>query len=79
MISPTVERIAADMNQLPLSDQLALMEQLVQHIRERAVPTLSIDDQALVAMAADPAIQRELRSIATDFASTEIDGLDESL
>lgn len=76
MAIPTFERIEADIDQLSLSEQLCLMESLVQRIRERTLRTPFVQESDLVTMANDPAIQRELQQINAEFASTETDGLD---
>lgn len=74
MIKPSIlEHIAADIDQLSLSEQLLLMEKLAQAIRERA--SQDARDAALVMMADDPEIQREMHAIADEFAVTEADGL----
>jgi hypothetical protein len=63
MTAATLERIAADIDQLSLTDQLWLMERLAHRIRESALGTPPIDEHDLAAMAHDPDIQRELRQI----------------
>jgi hypothetical protein len=52
------------------------MERLAHLIGRRAQPTPAIQERDLVAMANDPAMQRELRQIEEEFAVTEPDGLD---
>ncbi len=80
----SVQRIEADIRQLPLADQLYLMERLARRIREQAVPSSSEPpsetekERLIAAMAQDPDVQRELRSINAEFAGTEWDGLDEA-
>jgi mRNA interferase MazF len=69
------QRIEADIRQLPLADQLWLLERLVQHIREQAIMEPPDRHMMLAAMAEDPQIQRELQLISADFAGTERDGL----
>jgi hypothetical protein len=61
--------------QLPLPDQLWLMERLAHHIRQRTLPTRASLESQITAMAHDPDIQRELRQIEAEFADTEADGL----
>jgi len=78
MPMPTLERLELDIDQLPLADQLKLMERLAHRIRQRALRPLSVQESDLFAMANDPAIQRELRQIESEFAPTEFDGLDTS-
>jgi hypothetical protein len=72
----SVEQIETDIAQLSLSDQLWLMERLAYRIRHANLHTVAVNEDALVAMAADPAIQHELQQIHAEFALTEMDGLD---
>jgi len=78
MQSVTVQRIESDIQQLPLADQLHLMERLARRIREQATPPFSERNRLLAAMAEDPEVQREMRLINAEFAGTEGDGLDEA-
>lgn len=71
----TLEQIAADIDRLGLSEQLWLIERLAHRIRSRSLPIPTVDSQALADMANDPAIQRELQAIETEFAGTEPGGL----
>lgn len=75
-MTPVLDRIESVIDQLPLPDQLWLMERLVHRIRSQTLPPLAIQESDLVAMASDPDIQRELAQIAAEFAPTEADGLD---
>ena len=74
MSNIALERLEADISQLSLSDQLWLI--LAQRIRQRALPDQPPLESQLAAMASDPDIQRELRQIESDFAGTDLDGLD---
>jgi hypothetical protein len=76
MTTVTLERIEADIQHLSLADQLWLMERLAHHIRENSVQPPSTWEAQLEAMAQDPEIQRELHEIETEFAGTEMDGLE---
>jgi hypothetical protein len=76
MTTPTLERIETDIAQLSLADQLWLMERLVHRIRQSSLHPLVVQEADLAAMAADPTIQHELQQINTEFAVTEMDGLD---
>ena len=76
MNNPTLDRIEADISQLPLSEQLWLMERLAHRIRQRTLPAQPDFDSQLAAMASDPDIQRELRQIEAEFGGAEADGLD---
>ena len=71
----TVESIEDYALQLPLADQLRLMETLVGQIRRRGLVESSNAESQLAAMAHDPEVQRELRAIEADFAGGETDGL----
>lgn len=76
MTTATLERIETEIAQLSLTEQLWLMERLVHRIRHISQRPLIVQDDDLVAMAADPAMQQELQHIAAEFAVTEMDGLD---
>ena len=76
MSNTALERLEADISQLSLSDQLWLIERLAQRIRQRTLPDQPPLESQLAAMASDPDIQRELRQIESDFAGTDLDGLD---
>jgi hypothetical protein len=76
MSNIALERLEADISQLSLSDQLWLIERLAQRIRQRTLPDQPTLESQLAAMASDPDIQRELRQIESDFAGTDLDGLD---
>jgi hypothetical protein len=73
MTTSTLERIAADIDQLSLTDQLWLMERLAHRIREYALHTPKVHESDLTAMADDPDIQHALRQIDAEFAITEAD------
>jgi len=76
MTTPTLERIETDIAQLSLTEQLLLMERLAHRIRQTSLRPLIVQESDLAAMAADPAIQREVQQINDEFAVTEMDGLD---
>jgi hypothetical protein len=76
MTTPALEQIEADIEHLSLAEQLGLMERLVHRIRTRTLRTSPVQESDLVAMAHDPAMQRELAQINAEFAATEADGLD---
>ena len=76
MTTPILERIEADIDRLSLAEQLCLKERLAQRIREHMLRTPLVKESDLVAMANDPAIQRELHQINAEFAAAETDGLD---
>lgn len=62
-----VSQIEVSINQLPLNEQLRLIERITQHIRETMVVRKPLEDQ-LAAMAADPEIQNELQNIHKEFS-----------
>jgi hypothetical protein len=76
MTTTTVDRLEIAIARLPLSEQLWLMERLVQRIRRMTQAVVVAQEQDLAAMATDSDIQRELHAINTEFANTELDGLD---
>lgn len=71
---PTLSQIEESINQLPVDQQLRLIERVAQRIRGHIACKGAIEDQ-LAAMASDPQIQNELRKIGEEFVSTEVDGL----
>ena len=75
MTSLVLSQIEERINQLPIDEQLWLIERVAQRIREHMLK-LGVFDQQLAAMAADPEIQRELHKIDEEFAGTESDGLE---
>jgi hypothetical protein len=75
-MTSTLEIIETAIEHLSLTEQLTLMERLASRIRSRALGVLAVDDNLLAEMAEDPAIQRELRQIETEFSVTDADGLD---
>lgn len=74
----TFQRIEADIRELPLTDQLRLMERLAAHIRHHTEVAQVDREKSLAGMAQDPDIQRELQLINAEFAGTEQDGLDDA-
>ncbi|MDY6867657.1 MAG: hypothetical protein SVT56_07100 [Chloroflexota bacterium] len=71
----TLSQLEKNIYELPLDDQLRLMERLAQNIRNLMATKSDIEIQ-LAAMANDPEIQKELRMIEEEFALTEADGLE---
>lgn len=70
-----IERMEIEISQLALPDQLWLLERLIQRIRKRTLQTRPALEAQLAAMAYDPNMQRELKAIEAEFATTEADGL----
>ena len=73
----TLSEIEESISQLPMDQQLRLIERVAQRIRGSIVGKDSIEDQ-IAAMASDPQIQGELHKIEAEFASTEADGLEKA-
>jgi hypothetical protein len=71
VLSQIEERIT----QLSVDEQLWLIERVAQRLRA-SMRTQRAFEAQLVAMSADPDIQRELHQIDEEFAGTESDGLD---
>ena len=71
-----LRQIERQLQALSRDEQLLLLERLARSLRaQSSIPAMGSD---LEEMAADPAIQRELRSIDRDFAATELDGLEDT-
>jgi hypothetical protein len=77
MTESRLSQLEAAVDALSLSEQLWFMERLVQRIRRRSISSPTINDDEFEQMARDPAIQRELKKIETDFAVADCDGLDD--
>lgn len=76
MDEPTVSQIEESFSQLPISEQLRLIERLVHRVHEKTLTgNQELDDQ-LGLLAADPQIQSELQEIESEFALAESDGLE---
>lgn len=70
-----LSQLEQNIYELPLEEQLRLMERLAQNIRQSLAAKEDIELQ-LAAMADDPEIQHELQMIAEEFAPAESDGLE---
>ena len=70
-----LSQLEENIYELPLDEQLRLMERLAQNIRNAIARKQDIEVQ-LAAMANDPEIQNELQMIAEEFALAESDGLE---
>lgn len=66
-----LESIASATNQLSLLEQVRPLERLAQRVRTQTERQQNQDNK-LAVMAADPAIQRELRQIEAEFSETEM-------
>ena len=67
--------IEKEFARLSPSAQLSLLERLIHAVRLAVADHEETFNTDLVAMAADPEIQRELQQIQAEFISTEKDGL----
>ncbi len=72
-----LSQIEQHIQQLSLAEQLWLIERLAQRLREQLIAPNPFEN-ALVAMASDPDIQRELQCIEEEFAPAAADGLESS-
>jgi hypothetical protein len=70
-----LSQIEERIGQLPLAEQLWLIERVAQRIREKLDAQRALDQQ-LGAMAADQEMQQKLRRIEEEFAHAAADGLD---
>ena len=75
MHASVLSQIEERITQLPIDEQLWLIERVAQRLRESMRNQRAFEAQ-LVAMATDPDIQREIHQIAEEFAVTEADGLE---
>jgi hypothetical protein len=73
--SPLAAKLEREIASLSFADKLWLLAQVAQQVQQGF--SGSLDRPNLAAMADDPDIQRELAAIATEFAGTEMDGLNE--
>jgi hypothetical protein len=72
----TLSEIERQIHELPLDQQLWLIESLAHGLRQSALADRADLERDLVTMAADPEIQAELRRIEAEFSPTEADGLE---
>ncbi len=75
-MSETVLELEASIRELSREEQLWLVERIIHALRESEMHERALWDADLDAMAADPAIQKEIREIEQEFAVAERDGLD---
>ncbi|MEW5956087.1 MAG: hypothetical protein AB1801_00060 [Chloroflexota bacterium] len=76
MNASVLSRIEDTFSQLSLTEQLWLIERLIQHIRENMLQKESLFETQLAVMSADPEIQTELQQIEAEFVLAEVDGLE---
>ena len=75
-MSETAFQLEASIRELPREEQLWLVERIIHALRESETQERALWEADLIAMAADPAIQNEIREIEREFANTETDGLE---
>ena len=71
----TLAEFEESFRHLSLSEQLRLIERLVHNAQQSALRTPPVFGNDLQEMAADAAVQAELRKIEHEFQGTEEDGL----
>ncbi len=75
MNMPRISRLEREITQLPSEEQRWLVDRLTHRLRTNSAKPAESDESRLAAMAADPEVIRELRTIDEDFRATESDGL----
>lgn len=73
-MSPALSQAEAIIGSLSFQEQLWLIEWLARQLRAQSPPPPDFQRQ-IALMAADPAIQAELKAIEQEFAGAESDGL----
>jgi hypothetical protein len=74
MNTVALETLESAISQLSLHEQVRLLERLAHCVRKQTERQQNQDDE-LTAMAADPAIQCQLRQIEAEFSGKELYGL----
>lgn len=75
-MSNLISQIEDSFRQLPLAEQLRLIERLAHMAHEATLKNGDNVEQQLALMADDPEIQRELQNIEREFSQAEADGLE---
>ena len=75
MATPMLEDFESEFARMSPETQLSLLERLVHRVRVAVSAGCDPRDADLSAMAADPEMQCELRSIDAEFRAAEADGL----
>ncbi len=76
MSETTLSQIDDVISRLAITEQLWLIERVAHRLSASSWQQQNVLDSQLIAMAADPAIQRELQQIDVEFAVVMPDGLD---
>ena len=74
MAKSRLSQVEAAAEKLSVSDQLKLVEHLVQRIRERSFPSPKPSDDELEQMSRDAAIQRDLEWMERAFMRADWEG-----
>jgi hypothetical protein len=72
----SLSQIEKNVGMLPRDEQLLLVERIIHRLRKKNIEDERGIESQLTAMASDPDIQKELKKINEEFASTELDGLE---
>jgi len=72
----SLSQIEKNVSNLPRDEQLLLVERIIHRLRKRNIEEESDIESQLAMMASDPFVQKELGKINEEFASTELDGLE---
>lgn len=75
-MSNTVLQLESNILELSREEQLWLVERIIHTLRESEMRERKMWKADLIAMAADPAIQKEIREIEQEYSVTENDGLE---
>ncbi|RIK28876.1 MAG: hypothetical protein DCC52_07920 [Chloroflexi bacterium] len=75
-MSETVFQLESSILELSREEQLWLVERIIHALRESEARERALWEADLVAMAGDPAIQKEIREIEQEYSVTENDGLE---
>lgn len=75
-MSETVLQLESSILELSRDEQLWLVERIIHALRESEMRERALWEADLIAMAADAAIQKEIREIEQEFRVTEYDGLE---
>lgn len=72
MSQSSLAQLEERFSELPIAEQKVLLERLARRVNAQGG---NGDEELLAQMASDPDIQREMREIESEFATTDADGL----
>lgn len=75
-MSEALLELESEIRELSRQEQLWLVERIIRALREDEMREHAVWEADLAAMAADPAIQKEIREIEQEYSVTEKDGLE---